>query len=373
MSAPGRMRGQNRVRAGLVSCALLALALNPAYAASPDATTNSATTSALSSFPLPDAPQAAPPASLAPNTPVFAPARDYPLMAASQPTSLLLSSFDGGIWFAASNLSAIGRLDRATGAVTYFPLGTGTRPYAIAEAPDRSIYAVDRALNVLHRLTPENGVATRIAMPPDLPFLDLAALRIDLHGKLWFSGASGWLGSHDPATGRTDISSHEDLQGLVWSAGNAGGTIWFVAGKTNRMIRIEPQRSRFASAVLPAEIIGVRGAATGANGAVWISGIKSATLSRYSGRGSWRTVRLPWPDARPQALLVRADGSVIAADTARRKLIRYRPDLERFDEVGDLGSGGNIRAMIDLGDAVAVADMGGDSIRIFPDDPPKEN
>ena len=44
-----------------------------------------------------------------------------------------------------------------------------------------------------------------------------------------------------------------------------------------------------------------------------------------------------------------------------------------FDEVGDLGPGGTIRAMIDLGDAIAVADMGGDRIRIFPDDPPREN
>ena len=358
---------RNWLCAGLVSCAILmpfTVHAGPMHAD---------ISGAWSNFPLPEVPQATPPAPLAPNTTAFAAPRDYPLIAASQPTSLLLSTFDGGIWFAASNLSAIGRLDRATGAVTYFPLGTGARPYAIAEAPDRSIYAVDRALNVIHRLKPENGEATRIAMPPELPFLDLAALRLDVNGKLWFSGASGWLGSHDPATGVTDVSSHEDLQGLAWSAGNPGGTVWFVAGKSNRMIRIEPQRSRFDSAALPAEIIGVRGMATGPHGEVWIAGIKSATLSRYSGRGAWFTARLPWPDARPQALVVRADGSVITADAARRKLIRYRPDLERFDEVGDLGPGGTIRAMIDLGDAIAVADMGGDRIRIFPDDPPREN
>lgn len=315
---------------------------------------------------------AAPPASLAPRAPAFLPARDYPLMAASQPTSLALSSIDGGLWFAASGLSALGKLDRATGAVTYYPLGTGARPYSIAEAPDKTLYAVDRALNVLHRLNPENGEATRIAMPPDAPFLDLAALRVDIDGKVWFSGASGWLGSHDPRTGVTDVSSHDDLQGLAGSTRAPNGTIWFVAGKSARMIRIDPQRSRFDSTALPADLAGVRGLAAGPQGEVWLSAMKNPMISRYSGRGTWITARLPWPDSRPQALVVRQDGSVICADVGRRKLIRYRPALERFDEVGDLGAGGNIRAMIDLGDAIAVADMAADSIRIFPETP-KEN
>lgn len=317
-------------------------------------------------------PAVVPPAALAPAQPVFGTPRDYPLMAASQPTSLL-GARDGGLWFAASGLGAIGRLDRTSGAVTYYPLGTGARPYTIAEAPDRSIYAVDRALNVLHRLNPDTGEATRIAMPGDLPFLDLATIQIDQDSKVWFAGASGWLGSHDPASGQTDVSSHEDLPGLAWSARAQNGAIWFVAGKSGRMIRIEPQRTRYDSTALPMGVHGVHGLATGPKGEVWIAAARTPTLARYSGRGNWLAVRLPWPDARPQALVVRADGTVFAADAGRRKLIRYRPALERFDEVGDLGAGGTIRAMIDLGDAVAIADMGADSIRIFPDDPARQN
>lgn len=357
MIAPRRLSFRSLIAAGVAALALLA---GQGAAAQP---------ATWSDIPAPGTP----PASLAPGRPAFLAPRDYPLMAASQPASLAASSVDGGLWFAASGLSALGKLDRTTGAVTYYPLGIGARPFSIAEAPDRTLYAADRALNVLHRLNPESGEATRIAMPPDTPFLDLASLRVDIDGKIWFSGASGWLGSHDPKTGVTDVSSHDDLQGLAGGAKAPNGAIWFVAGKSARMIRIDPQRARFDSAALPADLVGVRGIAAGPQGEVWIAATKPPSLSRYSGRGTWITARLPWPDSRPQALVIRPDGSVICADAGRRKLIRYRPGLERFDEVGDLGAGGNIRAMIDLGDAIAIADMAADRIRIFPDDTPKEN
>lgn len=297
---------------------------------------------------------------------------DFELRVASQPLALIQAS-DGTIWFAAYTLGALGRIDRSTREITYFPLGTGSRPYGLVEAPDRSILAVDRALNVLHRLAPANGEVTRIGMPADLPFLDLASLRIDSEGRLWFSGASGWLGSHDPRTGTTDVSSHEDLQGLTLSAASPTSSLWFVAGKSGRMIRIDPARSRFDSAVIPPEAQGIRGIAISPSGEVWLSAMKSQTLVRYAGRAAWMTAKLPWPESRPQALIVRQDGTIVFADAGRRKLVRYRPGLDRFEDLADLGAGGAIKAMIDLGDSIAVADMGADRIRIYPDIPPTQN
>ncbi|MCZ8186392.1 MAG: hypothetical protein O9308_08430 [Beijerinckiaceae bacterium] len=297
---------------------------------------------------------------------------DFDLRVASQPLALIQAS-DGTIWFAAYTLGALGRIDRATREVTYFPLGTGSRPYGLVEAPDRSILAVDRALNVLHRLAPANGEVTRIGMPADLPFLDLSSLRLDSEGRIWFSGASGWLGSHDPRTGATDVSSHEDLQGLTLSAASPTGSLWFVAGKSGRMIRIDPARSRFDSAVIPPEAQGIRSIAVSPSGEVWLSAMKSQTLVRYAGRAAWMTAKLPWPESRPQALVVRQDGTIVFADAGRRKLVRYRPGLDRFEDLADLGAGGAIKAMIDLGDGIAVADMGADRIRIYPDIPLTQN
>ncbi|WP_150286547.1 hypothetical protein [Rhabdaerophilum calidifontis] len=315
---------------------------------------------------LPAAPHTEVPAELAPRPHSFAPPRDIALTTASQPTDLAAAS-DGAIWFPASALGALGRLDRATGEVRYFPLGTGARPYAIAEAPDRSILASDRGLNVIHRLNPETGEASRIAMPPELPFLDLAGLRVDANGRVWFVGASGWLGSHDLATGVTDVTSHDDLQGLALGASAPGGPVCFIAWKSGRMILIDPSRARFSSAALPPGQSGARGVAIGPRGEIWVAFMKTQTIARINGRGTWTIARLPWAESRPQALAVRADGSVLIADAGRRALVRYRPDLDRFDEVGELGPGGNIKAMLDLGDAVLVADMGGDRLRLFPD------
>ncbi len=360
------------IRRTLLSAGLMSLVLASGVSAQTAATRGAAANS-LTQLPVPEAPSAKVPPALAQGLAPFGHPRDYLLTAASQPTALLASAVDGAIWFSATNLGALGKLDRATGTVTYFPLGTGARPYSLTETPDRMIIAVDRALNVLHRLNPENGEATRIAMPADLPFLDLAHVRADIDGRLWFSGASGWLGSHDPKTGVTDVSSHDDLQGLALGAAAPNGALWFVAAKSNRMIRIDAQKSRFDSAAIPAEFSGIRGVAAGPGGEVWLASMKANALARYSGRGAWLLARLPWPDSRPQAIVVRADGTVICADAGRRKLLRYRPGLDRFDEIGDLGAGGNIKAVIDLGDAIAVADMGADRIRIFPDEPHKAN
>lgn len=297
---------------------------------------------------------------------------DFDLRVAAQPVALLPAS-DGAIWFAAYTLGSVGRIDRTTREVSYVPLGTGARPYAMAEGADKSIYIADRALNVLHRLNPVSGELTRIAMPAELPFLDLASLRVDTEGRIWFSGASGWLGSHDPRSGVTDVSSHEDLQGLVLSATAPNGALWFVAGKSGRMIRLDPTRTRFDSAVIPTDGHGIRGIAVGPSGEVWLASMKNQALIRYTGRASWMTAKLPWPESRPQALIVRPDGSLVFADAGRRKLVRYRPGLDRFEDLADLGAGGAIKALVDLGDAIAVADMGADRIRIYPDVPAQQN
>jgi streptogramin lyase len=148
-------------------------------------------------------------------------------------------------------------------------------------------------------------------------------------------------------------------------------TIWFVAGKSGRMIEIDPQRARFNSTALPAGLSGVRGAAAGVKNDVWLSFMKSRAIARFTRRNTWQIASLPWPDSRPQALVVREDGSVVIADAGRRKLVRYQPATNRFDEVGDLGPGGNIKAIVDLGDSIALADMGSDRLLIFPVSAPK--
>jgi virginiamycin B lyase len=348
----------------------LVFALSAGMASAAQAPRSSTSTIAQTNLvPPPDAARTVVPTELADKLPAFGPPREILLTPAAQPTGLAVAA-DGALWFSAYSLGALGRLDRATGDVSYFPLGTGAKPYAIIEAPDRSILATDRGLNVLHRLNPETGEATRIAMPADVPFLDLANLKVDANGRVWFVGASGWLGSHDLATGATDVTSHDDLQGLAIGAATQS-TIWFVAGKSGRMIQIDPERARFNSAALPPGLVGVRGAAAGTRNEIWLSFMKSRAIARFTGRKTWQVATLPWPESRPQALLVREDGSVIIADAGRRKLVRYQPALDRFDEVGELGQGGNIKAMADLGDAVAVADLGSDRLLIFPVDAAK--
>lgn len=294
---------------------------------------------------------------------------DIELLPSAQPHGMIASGFENTLWVAANTLGSLVRIDRTTLEARYFPLGTGARPVAVVEMRDQSIVAIDKGLNVIHRLQPSTGEITRIALPPGTPFLDLASAGIDLEGRLWFAGATGWLGSYDPASGATEVSSHDDLGGLSLGAMEPGGGIWFVAGKSSRMIHIDPQKSRFDSMSLPKELRGARGTAAGLKGEVWIAFGKSRVLARYSGRGTWLTIPLPWPDAIPNAILARQDDTIVFADAGRRKLTRYFPLSNTFEDVGDLGDGGAIKAIVDLGTSIAVADSGADRIRIFTQDP----
>ncbi|MBN8534353.1 MAG: hypothetical protein J0L51_09690 [Rhizobiales bacterium] len=310
---------------------------------------------------------------LEPAAKLFGPASEVELMTASQPSALALDPRDGSIWFAAPNLGAVGRIDPETRKVNYIHLGKRTKPGALAFAPDNALFVTDKTFNVLHRIDGGSGDVTRITMPSELPILDLAGLRADRDGRIWFAGAAGWLGKFDPGTGAVEVSSHDDLQGLSLNAMSENGALWFVAWRAGRMIRIDPERGRFDSTSLPENFRGARGISTGPQGEVWISAAKTNAIARFAGRGTWKVVTLPWPESLPQAILARRDGSVLVADGARRKLVRYVPSLDRFEEIANLGEGGIIKAMIETRNGIAIADSGGDDVSLFPELRPGEN
>lgn len=301
------------------------------------------------------------------------PVTEIELMANSQPSALALDARDGSLWFAAPPLGALGRIDAETQKVTYLYLGKRAKPFGLAFSPDGALYATDKTLNVLHRIDGTTGELTRIAMPSDLPTMDLSGLRSDGLGRIWFAGSAGWLGRFDPQNGAVEVSSHDDLQGMGLNAPGEGGSIWFSAWKAGRMIRLDPQRGRFDSTALPESFRGARGLATGPKGELWVSSAKTNAIARSAGRGAWHIIALPWPESQPQALLARPDGTLIIADGGRRMLLRYRPDKNVFEEIAPLGEGGIIRAMIETRSGIAFADSGGDDIRLVPDRRPAEN
>jgi|GEM_PF-2602625 virginiamycin B lyase len=301
------------------------------------------------------------------------PVTEIELMTNSQPSALALDARDGAIWFAAPPLGALGRIDSETQKITYLYLGKRAKPFGLAFGPDGALYATDKTLNVLHRIDGTTGELTRIAMPSDLPMMDLSGLRADGLGRIWFAGSAGWLGKYDSQSGAVEVSSHDDLQGLGLNAPGEGGAIWFSAWKAGRMIRLDPTRGRFDSTALPESFRGARGLSTGPQGEIWVSSAKSNAIARSTGRGAWRIITLPWPDSQPQALLARSDGTVIVADGGRRMLLRYRPQTNVFEEIAALGEGGLIRAMIETRNGIAYADSGGDDIRFVPDRRPAEN
>lgn len=306
-------------------------------------------------------------------TNMFGPMVEVELMSGSQPNALALDGRDGAIWFSAPSLGSLGRIDPDGKTITYTYLGKRTKPWGLAFGPDNSLFATDKVLNVLHRIDGISGELTRIAMPPELQLLDLSGLRVDAHGRIWFAGAAGWLGHFNPKNGQVDVSSHDDLPGLSYATAGDDGAIWFLSGRAARMIRIDPVRKRFDSTTLPEGFRGARGLSAGRNGEVWVSSGKTNAIARFAGRGTWKVANLPWPESRPHAILMRRDGSLIIADGGRRMLVRYLPDLDLFEDIAPLGSGGAIKSIIETRTGIAYADVGGDDVRLFNDTPAVQN
>ncbi len=257
--------------------------------------------------------------------------------------------------------------------ITYVYLGKRAKPFGLAFAPDGALYATDKTLNVLHRIDGTTGELTRIAMPSELPTLDLSACGLIGMGRIWFAGSAGWLGKFDPQNGGIEVSRMMTFRASGSMPRVEAGTIWFSAWKAGRMIRLDPQRGRFDSTALPESFRGARGLATGPQGEIWVSSAKTNAIARSAGRGAWQIITLPWPESQPQALLARADGTLLMADGGRRMLLRYRPQTNVFEEVAPLGEGGLIRAIIETRNGIAFADSGGDDIRLVPDRRPAEN
>ena len=324
----------------------------------------------MASIAAPEASSAEVPAALGVSPRPFGEAKDWPLAEGSRVAGAAYDAAAKLLWFAAPGLGSVGRLSIATGEVAYFRLGNGARPVGLALAPGGWLFVTDKKLNVLHRLARETGEATRYPMPSDAPFLDLGAAGVDAQDRVWFTSATGRFGSLDPATGDVDLSQNEDFLGASSVASGLDGRLWFAASRSARLIRLNATNGRYDTFLLPNGLSGPRGLAIGADGSAWVAFPKKAALAVWQGPSNWRVVSLPWADSKPTALLARGDGTLFVADSARRKLLRYRAAPDRIDEVGDLGEGGQVRALIETGDGVLVVDGAADRVRFFPDRAP---
>lgn len=193
-----------------------------------------------------------------------------------QPYSLVLGAEDS-VWFTDRLEGVLGKLDRSTGKITEYQIGTD--PYALARDKHGNIWVTRMAADRVTKFDPVSGGMTdlalakgsrprRIALAPD--------------GMLWVAlYGSGRLVKIDPLS--VQVTKEFLLPGGVNGGPytvnvDAGGRIWVSEIQTDSVIMVNPRSETIRVFRLPVRDSGVRGAAIDADGRYWYIGSVSGKL-----------------------------------------------------------------------------------------------
>jgi virginiamycin B lyase len=256
---------------------------------------------------------------------------------------------DGSIWFTIDHADAVGRvrdghLER---------LSTSSRniePLGLAVAADGSAWYTDLAARAIAHIS-NAGKIERFVL--DTPITRLGRLAIAPDGAVWFADPTGYGMARlkDGAFSRYQIESARGgpygvavtADGAIWATlqnGNqllqiaadgtgktfdlprggavptdvavgAGGTVWFLQFRANRIGRFKD--GQFWDIEADQENAGLSGIAVAPNDDVWFGMMRRASLGRLR-NGHIEVFALPREHARPYSVAVDRDGNVWYAD-----------------------------------------------------------
>lgn len=276
---------------------------------------------------------------LARTKPVTAPAlargislREYPLPAGTGPYAVTAYPNSSDIWFTASRAGAVGRLDSRTGRTQTIPLGRGSSPRGIAVGPDGALWVADRGRNAILQVNPATGQVQPVTLPEAAGRAELASVRFDGDGRLWFTGQRGVVGALDVASGEIQIFDVPDGAAPDGLTVTAGGAVFYASPASGHVARVDQAGGGVDVDTPPTRDQGVQQAASNLpGGSVWFTEAKAGRIARLNTEtGRWSEWRLPGNQPQPSGLYVDRGGQVWVTDLAANTVLRFDPVSERF-------------------------------------------
>ena len=189
----------------------------------------------------------------------------------------LIQDTTGNIWFTERTAGRLGKLTRATGKITEYPIGDD--PYGLAMDKRGNVWVTRKAADRLTQFDPKTGqVADLLLEKGSQP--RRAATAPD--GMLWVSlYGKGKLAKIDPASRR--VLKEYELPG----GPNAGpyavnvdtaGRIWTSEIQTDSVLMLSPGSEAIRVFKLPTRDTGIRNATLDASGRYWYIGSASGKL-----------------------------------------------------------------------------------------------
>lgn len=194
----------------------------------------------------------------------------------SDPYTLVFDAEDN-VWFTQRRAGKLGKLERASGRITEYPIGEG--PYSLSLDKRGYIWVSRRSADRFARLDPKTGEITELTLAKGSQPRRTA---VAPDGMLWVAlYGTGKLAKIDPASIR--VAKEYDLPGGP-NAGpyavnaDADGRIWVSEIQTDNVIMLDPRDESMRVYRLPTRDSGVRKAAIDPNGRYWYLGSNSGKL-----------------------------------------------------------------------------------------------
>ncbi|MCL7488065.1 MAG: hypothetical protein M8357_07840 [Desulfobulbaceae bacterium] len=271
---------------------------------------------------------------------------EYEVPAGSHPHDVA-PAVDGGVWYTAQHLGALGYLNPQSGETRHIPLGDGSAPHGVIVGPDGSPWITDSGLNAIVRVDAATGEITRFPLPAKSPRANLNTATFDRQGQLWFTGQSGYYGRVIPETGKVEVFDAPRGRGPYGICTTPDGSVYYASLAGSHIARIDTQSGAATVLEPPTPDQGARRVWSDSKDRIWVSEWNGGRLALYDpDNGNWREWKLPGSAPRPYAVYVDDKDIVWLSDFGNNSLVSFDPATEAFTSFTLPSDRGSIRQIL---------------------------
>ncbi len=302
-------------------------------------------------------------AAAAPAAPVY-----YDLPRGGHPHDVAADPAPGGpVYYTAQHTGKLGILDPRSGRVEEVPLGARSAPHGVIVGPDRAAWITDGGRNAIIRVDPATRALSEWALPADTGYANLNTAAFDRHGRLWFTGQSGYYGRVDPARGDVRVWPAPQGRGPYGITATPAGDIWYCSLAGNHIARVDIDTGEATVVLPPTPGQGARRVWSDSRGRIWVSYWNTGHVGRYDpATRSWREWKLPGASPRTYSVWVDPDDVVWLTEWSANAVVRFDPATEVFVSYPSNRPGAAVRQMLGRKGEAWGAESGTDRLVMIP-------
>jgi len=269
------------------------------------------------------------------------------------------------VYYTAQRTGFLGVLDPATGRVQEISLGKGSAPHGVRVGPDHGVWITDGGQNAIVRVDPATRQIQSWRLPDDAQDANLNTLTFDRHGRVWFTGQSGYYGRLDPATGSLKVWKAPRGAGPYGITTTPSGAVYYASLAGNHIARIDVETGAATVIEPPTRGQGARRLWSDSRGRIWVSYWNAGAVGMYDpAMGNWREWKLPGA-AHVYAVWVDDQDKVWLSDWSTNAIVRFDPISEKFDVYPSTRDRADVRQMLGRHGEVWAAESGTDRLVVI--------